>query len=622
MLLEARRLLTILTDLVTRVTWPFRRRRGVAIDAAERSEAIANAPNPAPNVMEPHEPRVFLLDMPVETGPSFRNAGFRVLAGSLGQPFLVTLSDGFVPVPLATTLPIGWTESEILVVDLAYRKPVDEPAGSKVTSNGELDWWAKCSRGIVDPRVRVALEMQEHCDRIYQHGGAFVLFLAPQIMQEISLGRLDIYNRVDSHKEIRAFPWSFLSALHYYLSVSPDTGVEIRLDPDFGPLQSLIGRELAGAEYHCTLRMAVPEAQGGSAVILRNKFDAPVGLIATCQEQKGVVVLLPQVRDKTGTALAVTQHLLPRLVPDLFPKKAAANWLHSAPYEHPPVQSLEGEIAELRLKTESKVSAIQERMGLIRSERSFLHDLITESGDPLKDAVRVTLEHLGFKHVVDVDKEGEDEHHGLMEDLRVEDKSPLILVEVKGLFGRPSDEDSLQVTKYVAPAMKRTGRTDVQGLTIINHERHRPGMIRDNVGLFRALVVENAIAQDIGLLTTWDLFCLYRNYEALQWPPTVVTPVLYRTGRINPYPDHYREVGRVERVWPEAEVVGIRLSDSLSEGETVALLCGWEFHEALILSIQVDGTKTTNAQSGVGAGLRIAPWRPPPVGALVFTVDQ
>lgn len=66
------------------------------------------------------------------------------------------------------------------------------------------------------------------------------------------------------------------------------------------------------------------------------------------------------------------------------------------------------------------------------------------------------------------------------EDLRIYDDSPILLVEIKGISGFPRDAAALQVAKYLAPRMREWQRTDIQGLSIINHQRNLPGLDRDN----------------------------------------------------------------------------------------------------------------------------------------------
>ncbi|MEQ1855800.1 MAG: hypothetical protein ABL963_04965 [Longimicrobiales bacterium] len=603
--------------------WPFSRKSSAIerdpLDSPAASVPTSEGTRPADSI---NGLKVLLLDLPADAAGRFSAAGFRTLGGSLGRPFMVEQSDSFVPVPIAQTLPEGWAESEIVIIDLAPPKPADAPTGSKVTSDGEPDWWAKCSQGVVDPRPRVASGMRDDCDRIYRHGGAFIVFMAPELNQDLYLGSIDRYRRIHTRSEIRAHPWSFLTTLDNYLNVFPNTGEEIRFDPDMPGLESAIGNDLRGARYTCTLGMSYRPIEEVTAFALINKFDEAVALITNWEDSKGVIVLLPQVRDKTAAALSVVDKLIPGLVPDLFPDRAGASWLHQEPYEHPAILRLAAEVDGLRQELASKVKEIETRVGQIRTERGFLHDLMTESGDPLRQAVRRAFEYLGLARVVDVDAQGEDNEHGLMEDLRVEDRSPLLLVEVKGIFGKPTDEDALQVAKYLAPAMRRTGRTDVQGLTVINHERHRPAADRDHTGLFRPLVLENATRQGVGLLTTWDLFCLCRNIEEHAWRAESVLPVLYRIGRIEPVPEHYVDAGTIEKVWPDAEVIGLRIATPVSVGDRLAFRHGWRFHEAQVTSIHIDDSDVETAPVGSGAGVRLDDWRAAKADAGAFLVSE
>lgn len=61
------------------------------------------------------------------------------------------------------------------------------------------------------------------------------------------------------------------------------------------------------------------------------------------------------------------------------------------------------------------------------------------------------------------------------------------LVEIKGIRGKPKEANSLQVTKYLAPRMREWGRTDLHGLTIINHQRNLPGLEREHDHVFQAM---------------------------------------------------------------------------------------------------------------------------------------
>jgi len=100
------------------------------------------------------KPKILLIDLPDTVIDSVRSAGFNASAGTFGSPYKVKLGDGYLPVIPEYHLP-NYTEQEVIIIDLTPPETIDNPKGEKVTSEGEKDWWAKCSRGEIDPRPRV-----------------------------------------------------------------------------------------------------------------------------------------------------------------------------------------------------------------------------------------------------------------------------------------------------------------------------------------------------------------------------------------------------------------------------------------------------------------------------------
>ena len=164
-----------------------------------------------------------------------------------------------------------------------------------------------------------------------------------------------------------------------------------------------------------------------------------------------------------------------------------------------------------------------------------------------------------------------DDNSPKREDLQIHDNSPIVLVEVKGIAHLPRDAAALQVWKYFAPRMKEWKRTDIRGLSVINHQKNLPPFQRENENPFRQDIITNAEQNDFGLLTTWDLFRLVRNFISNSWSHERVESIFYRNGRIDPIPDHYKEIGVVEHIWPKAEAVGVRVhTDALKLGDRIA----------------------------------------------------
>ena len=50
-----------------------------------------------------------------------------------------------------------------------------------------MDWYAKASRGFIDPRPRVMAKVSDDWHRILDSGGAFVTFAQPRFQQDLVL---------------------------------------------------------------------------------------------------------------------------------------------------------------------------------------------------------------------------------------------------------------------------------------------------------------------------------------------------------------------------------------------------------------------------------------------------
>jgi hypothetical protein len=102
-------------------------------------------------------------------------------------------------------------------------------------------------------------------------------------------------------------------------------------------------------------------------------------------------------------------------------------------------------------------------------------------------------------------------------------------------------------------------------------------------------------------MTTWDLFRLLRNKESLGWPNEVVTPIFYRSGRIEPVPEHYLPIGRIEGAWEYA--FGVIPIHPIAIGATLAVEVDDRFEELEVTSIHVHDESVQSAPAGSDCGI-------------------
>jgi hypothetical protein len=587
------------------------------LKAKQKSEAQTQ--NAAPSDASVHtsvavqpKPKVFLIDLEDSTTELLRGAGINASAGSFGAPYRVEISSKYEPARNSARLP-GYTEQEIIFIDLAI-EPADEPVGDVAFASDTNGVWIQCNQGVIDPRFRAAALARDGFERIVGAGGVVVAFATSRSGVSAVIGHLD---RRIFYKEndIDIDEWGFLGQLRY-VRVSPSHGEEIVVsDP-----RSLIGRALSealsGMRYECTLQPNY-DPDNRWTPLAKNKFGEIVAL-SYVEPSGGAVMLLPQVDDKAGLVESLLKNVFPELFPHLYPSIEAGRWTHLPEYELGGVTKLEGEREEAIARHKSAMSKIDADIDAIRAADGWMHDLLTQTGDKLVEAVMAGLAELGFQDVVDMDKIRDREGKQRREDLQVRDISPTLVIDIKGISNFPGDEDAMQAFKHAALIMREQKRTDVYGLSLINHQRHLPPLNRNNDLPFRQELVDVALQNEQGLMTTWDLYRLVVNKRMHSWASDDVRATLYRHGRIHPIPAQYVKVGKVTHVWSHAFGVDIECG-SVVVGDIVAFDFDVFFEENAVESLRVNNAATDSASLGDKTGI---PWPDsssrPKVGMAVY----
>ncbi|MHA1650104.1 MAG: hypothetical protein ACTSYB_07905 [Candidatus Helarchaeota archaeon] len=164
------------------------------------------------------------------------------------------------------------------------------------------------------------------------------------------------------------------------------------------------------------------------------------------------------------------------------------------------MRELKEETARIYEEYQQKIQELTNQIAQERDKFKFLYGLLTKTGDELVECVKQALTFIGFKDVRDVDKiiESKGKSKLKQKDLQIHDKSPVLLIEIKGLIGFPTESDCNQVIKYVHRRMKDWRRVDVKGITIINHQRNIPPLNRKKA--FTEQQINDAESQDYLLL--------------------------------------------------------------------------------------------------------------------------
>jgi hypothetical protein len=562
------------------------------------------------------KPKMLLLDLDPDVVTMVTSKWADVVVATLGHPYKLPNTSGYAPVINHDFLS-GHKECDIIVADFALKKVENRSPGEKHRPNEQTDLWVSQNLGYVDNRGLNGLRERETFERIIRQGGIIIVFADYAPPHDAMMTSVGYGNNLAPGSQVNLNVWN-LAAPFEYLSVSDDHGT-VMTASDTSSLGKLIGKHLPGSEFRCTFKPRYADDHWIPLVV--NKFQEWVaGVLA--KDGRLVALVVPQLTDKAGFLDELLSSVLPEYLPDLFPELATGAWTHRAEYELPQVAELRRDKTRIEDEARAAVAALDDQIQAEQAANGWIHNLLTATGDELVDAVKRALAEMGFGAVVDVDEIRDKEKQSRREDLRIEDRSPLLVVDIKGIGGRPADEDATQANKHALIHGRETKNPDVRGLSIINHERHMPPMERDNAMPFRDELLTVAEETSLGLMTSFDLYRIIVNMRRWKWEPGTVQPLLYESKRAEIVPAHYELIGTVEHVWKKAFGVVIK-SGTVNVGDTVAVEGAIYFEELLVESIRVNNVEvqsaTVNDEAGFpraedGAKLR--------EGARVFVVHS
>ncbi|MBN1804425.1 MAG: hypothetical protein JW837_04180 [Sedimentisphaerales bacterium] len=576
---------------------PFFKKKSDKIESKESSAEPDNQPKYS-------KPKIILIDLPSDTLPVIKEKGYNVISGSFGHPYKIRQSSYDNKVLTDAKLP-NYTEQEIIVIDLSYDFKTAE--GEIPTDYKDTGLCTERSGNIIDPRPFAMIWRKRNSERIINHGGIFVIFAEPRE----SLTYYNPDNREDT--QLYTDNWCFLSCLNEsHIKFIHDNGHEVQIeDAEEDIIKSVLAKHIKEIEFSCILERDYETNEENWITLANNKFgqiiSAAIFINTENEKRPSWVLIFPHMKDKAGFLLELIENALPAIAPYLFPFSEKTSWLYERTYELPRVNLLKDEIEQVKKDYEGLIDDKKQQIEKHREEDKFLYDLLSQTDEILVEAVIKALGILGFKQVIDVDKEIKEsgESRSRREDIQIKDDSQILIIDVKGIANLPSDPDVMQSHKHATIRMKEWNRTDIKPLTIINHQRYLPPLDRDNKQPFRAEIVTAASQNDLGLMTTWDLYRLVRSFLRNSWKHEHVKPIFYRPCRMPIIPENYEYVGVINQIWPKKEAFSVLLEKrSLGESDKIALETPVEIIEYDVISLQIEGKSVQQAMAAVEVGIR------------------
>lgn len=320
-----------------------------------------------------------------------------------------------------------------------------------------------------------------------------------------------------------------------------------------------------------------------------------------CSEND-IILVLPQTIRKRELLQKVIQEFLFKYFSKYFPEVENSLWLNLPDYYLPRQEELLKEKEKLTVEYNESLSALNKRIEKNKNEYSFLHKLLTETGDELVEACLKYFRWLGFENVIDKDKELDKEFNE--EDIQIDTKDKgLLLVEIKGINGTSTDAQCSQIFKNVFRRREEQQRFDVFGLYIVNNERSIEPLSR-TIPPFNPQQIKDAVNEKRGLCYTWQLFNLFFEIEDGIITKQEAQSMLFNKGLIDFRPK-VSEVAVPHKYYKQHTIVCLKMNDvKISVGDFFFYKEDGRWKKLKILTIK-DGDKEIQTASNGSFGFEL-----------------
>lgn len=306
------------------------------------------------------------------------------------------------------------------------------------------------------------------------------------------------------------------------------------------------------------------------------------------QSEREITFMLPQLESKIQLLDILFKEILYCHYSEFFPSIEECSWKNNSQYYLPGQRSLQEKRESIISKYEEDIKKIDSEIAKNKENFKFLHDILTESGSALVNALITYLKWLGFEKVIDKDETVENDI--FEEDIQVDlGEKGVLIIEAKGLHGTSKDSECAQISKIRYRRCEERGKFDVYGLYIVNNERSVEPLKR-TIPPFNDIQIKDAKNDKRGLIYTWQLYNLYFNIENGLISKDEARDRILMTGLVD-FSPRFIELGKPYAYYHNKTVICVELHNvPLSNKDILA----YEVNGQYIL-LQIEGIEQNNS---------------------------
>jgi hypothetical protein len=548
-------------------------------------------------------PRICCIDIDEKVIEQLRKSKLNIYSGTFGSKINVPNSTRRENhrLTLVYDFPPNLHEYDIIIIDLNHFNTIDynseDHVQNKITGRRAYSLLSSFPETVFDPRPLCSSILNEKMGGITNRDHIIIAFTASSY--SIDYQTIEITEDYVERQQIVSYNiYDFLG--HTPLSESM-YGEQMTVCNIRGDLKNLLEKNLDKTFYNQTFHHPTIWDNGKNTPdqnfvpLIRNLND---DIVSICEfRTSSTVFFFPQIEAKGDFLDSFLNRIAPDISPELFPFSTTYRWKDHQEYWLPNQEKLLEEKKAIKKDYEAKRKSKDVELSKNSVKFSFLHEILTETGDKLVDALIVYLKWLGFEKVTKVDEANPDSTF-LEEDIRIETDKGLLIIECKGIGGTSTDSDCSQISKIKLRRCKDRGNFDVFALYIVNHQRYLPPLSRKNPP-FSQNQKQDAVNDERGLLSTWQLFNLYYEIESGILDKESARNDLFNYGFIEFRPPNLKLIDEPQEFFGSGKVCIVNTTDvELNLGDELLIERNGKFIKTIIEGIQIDGKPVASANSG------------------------
>jgi hypothetical protein len=548
-------------------------------------------------------PRICCLDLDADAIWKLKGLGANIYNGTLGSKVRVpnTKRREAHHLLLNYDFPTNLHEYDVVIINLAGGEIIDykpqDHSRETHTGKSSMNLLSSYPETLFDPRPMASTILGVKLNEIKNR--QFLVIVFSSGAYEVDYEPVVIKEGYEERQTINTC--NIYSFWNHIPCSEAKFGTEINTVKMQGDLFSLLDKYKIGSSYnqtfyHPNIIENNQYVQDGKYVALMKNLNADI--ISYCEiDNNKNLFILPQFKDKTNFLIDFISKVAPTIYPKIFPYSTTFGWKHEKDYWLPNHSTLIEKKIGIQKDFERKIAEIDDDLEQNLTKYSFLHALISETGEVLVKSLISYFQWLGFEKVVDYD-ETSSKSGVLEEDIQIELNNGILIIECKGIGGTSTDSDCSQISKIKHRRCRARGKFDVFALYIVNHQRHMPPLKRQN-SPFTDHQIQDAENDERGLLTTWQLFNLYFEIESEIITKEEARETILDFGLIDFRPKDIAFVYEPTELFGDRTICIVNVDGlELNVNEILLIEKNGKFENATILDIQENGKSIKKAIQG------------------------